>query len=536
MTAEASEEAPPQPLFHSPLGLFDFQAEGVAHVYWAWSESSEPVRLALWDTGIGKTVLALATSALAFEDAIVDVVVVVVDANKVLDWAKEDTPRFTDLTVAAYVGSPAKREKILADPPQVLVMSWSTGRNDICTFRPKGRAVESDGILTEFLRGKRVAFVFDEFSALRTRSSKTYMAWEYLAKALRKTPHQPKMLGLTATSVEKWPEDHWNACRILSPERAGNVGDFYPTYVKSYDLYDNPADWKNLTPADTEPGVLPLNQMFAPITLRKRKTDPDVIDQFPMKMENPPTFVDLAPLHRKVYEQVEEIFSGDDVDDMVQRQGFGLVRQLASHPMALLASKSGFARQVVDAVGAPFLETLAVAKVEAMLAWQERMAEQQTVIFTFYGQSVLPLLQHALVSHDYKVSVNHGQMSLADRQAAQHAYKAGDTQIFLSSDAGAKGLNLGCGSGLLHYELPALYSTYDQRSNRIHRIDSKHPSVTIDSLVAKDTVEHPLGINMLKRNVWSEQVQDADYDDYSGDPGEGFLRAKDRLAMMRRSR
>lgn len=534
MTSEAATA--PAPLFHSPLGLFGFQADGVARTYWAWTQSSEPVRLALWDTGVGKTILALATAALCFEDDEVDVVVVVAEANKVLDWAKEDGPRFTDLDVRAYVGSLDRRRKILADLPQVLVMSWQTGRNDIGKFRPKGRSIIEPGILTEALKGKRVAFVFDEFSVLRSRTSKTYIAWEYLARALRKTEHQPKMLGLTATSVEKWPEDHFNACRILSPERAPSVADFYSRYVKSWDLYENPAEWKNLTPAECEPGVQPFNQVFAPITLRKRKTDPDVIEQFPSKMENPPTQVDLAEAQRSLYDQVEDLFSDPDLSEEERRQGFSLLRLLANHPAALLASRGKHAREVVRVLGEDALRAMEVTKIQAMLDWQQRMTTQQTVIFTFFGQSVLPLLHQALLSEGYSISVNHGGMSLPERQAAQDSYKAGDTQVFLSSDAGAKGLNLGCGSGLLHFELPVLYSTYDQRSNRIHRIDSRHPSVTIDSLLARDTLEYPMGLKMLKRNQWSEKVMDADYDDYAGDPGERFLRASDRLALMRRSR
>ena len=524
-----------QPLFHSPLGLFDFQAEGVARTYWEWTEGTIPSRLALWDTGIGKTVLGLASLALAFEDDLIDIAVVVVEANKVLDWATEDTPKFTDLTVLPYRGDPKRRKNILANPPQVLVTSWQTSRNDIGTMKVRGRSVQEPGILTEFLKGKRVAFIFDEFSALRSRSSKTYIAWEYLLRTLRKTPYPPKCLALTATSVERAPEDHFNACRLIAPTLAPTVEYFYSTYVRAWDYNDNPIDWHNLTAADTVPGVIPLNQVFAPITSRKRKTDPDVIDQFPTRMENPPTYVDLHAPHKRLYDMVEEIFRADGVDELVQKQGFGLLRQLANHPMSLLASQGEYARQVVNGVGRAYIESLAVAKVEAMLEWQARMADQQTVIFTFYGQSVLPLLEHYLRGEGYRVVVNHGAMSAEARQASQHAFKSGDAQIFLSSDAGAKGLNLGCGSGLLHYELPVLPSTYVQRSDRIHRIDSKHPSVTIDSLIARDTLEHPMALKMLKRNEWGEKVMDADYDDAAGDPGERYLRASDRLALFRRA-
>ncbi len=531
MTAEAVAS---QPLFHSPLGLFDFQADGVARTFYAWTETSEPVVFALWDTGIGKTILALATAALCFEDDKVDVVVVVAEANKIIDWTEVDTPRFTDLTVARYAGS--KRGQILERNPQVLVTSWSTGRNDIGTFGKQGRAIVEDGPLTDYLKGKRVAFVFDEASALRSRGTKTYLAWTHLFRVLRKEPFAPRMLALTATSVEKGPEDHWNIGRVLSPERAGRVQDFEPNYVADYDLYGNPTRWKNITRDQmTDPDVMPLNEMFAPITLRKKKTDPDVISQFPARMENSPTLIDLSPAHQRLYNEIEEIFSADDVDDQTQRQGFSLLRLLANHPHALLSSKGRYAQEVIEQVGAAYLSSLGSTKVEAMLEWQARMQDQQTVIFTFFGQSVLPLLHHSLLGADYRVSINHGAMSDRERQRAQDEFKAGETQIFLSSDAGAKGLNLGCGSGLLHYEMPLNYSTFVQRSDRIHRIDSKHPSVTIDALVARNTLEFPLAINTFKKNEMGERVQDADYDDHKGDPGEGVLRAHERLALLRRS-
>lgn len=524
-------------LFHSPLGLFDFQAEGVAKVYWAWSESSEPVRLALWDTGIGKTVLGLATAAFAFEDDLLDKIVVVADANKVIDWAEVDAPRFTDLKIGKLYGDKKRREKVLADDSQLLVTSWATSRNDIAAaFTKGGRGVAEPGILTKALYGKRVGFIFDEFSALRTRGTKTYIAWDYLVRTLRKTEHQPRMLGLTATTVENNPMDHFNLCRILSPDRAGRVEDFDPQYVAAYDIYDTPIAFKNLNiETMVDSGVVPLSHRFAPITLRKRKTDADVIEQFPSKMENAPTMVSLDSDHQRLYDEIESIFDDESLSEAEQRAGFGLLRMLADHPASLLDSEGKYAKQVVETVGANWLYNLKVAKVDAMLDWQERVGQQQTVIFSFYGNTVLPRLQHALESRDYKVSVNRGAMSPDQRQREKEKYLRGDTQIFLSSDAGAKGLNLGCGSALLHYETPVLYSTYEQRSNRIHRIDSVHPSITIDMLIARDTVEFPLCHKMLNRNEMAEQVQDGAYEE-DGDPGERGMRARDRIALLRRAK
>ena len=100
---------------------------------------------------------------------------------------------------------------------------------------------------------------------------------------------------------------------------------------------------------------------------------------------------------------------------------------------------------------------------------------------------------------------------------------------------------LGVGSALLHYDLPLMYSIFDQRSNRIHRIDSKHASVTIDSLVAggvkdRSTVENAVAEMLVRRNAWSDEVIDDDRYVEESDPGEVYLDALARRAMLLGSR
>lgn len=471
---------------------------------------------------------------LLIEDELIDHVLMVGEANKIDDFASDDIPKFSELSVGLYRGTPSKRDKILADPPQVMVMSYETGRNDICGFKGR-KAVAEERRLTKWARGKRVLIVFDEFSKLRNRSSKSYVAWDYLVnRVLRKSQNQPYIVGLTATSVEKHPEDHWNAGRLIAPDMAGSVGDFNRDYIGSYDQFGNPRTWKNLTPHKCQPGVTPLNQMFARITSVKSKTDPDVIDQFPSRIENPPTKVVLSAPHQEFYDRLSDLLAEAEFDNpMEERQAVGLLRQAAAHPGSLLLSRGQMARQIVGVVGEEYLRSINVAKIEAMLRWQESMENQQTVIFTFYGGSVLPYLHTALVREGYQVSVNTGSMSMSERKDSRDAYIAGDTQIFLSSDAGAKGLNLGVGSGLLHYETPLTYATFKQRSDRIHRIDSKHPSVTIDYLLAHNTIEVPLARKMIKRNEWGEQVQDSEWTEDS-ESDFGVLTAKDRQEMLNR--
>lgn len=518
-------------LFFSSQGLFPFQADDLATTYLNLQEHSSKAALVLWQTGTGKTIYSMALSALMFEDDLIDQVLVIAEANKVTDWAKEDFPRFTRLSVLPYKGSPQRRANILRDAPQVLVSTYETVRNDVGTFAKKARTPKQDGILTDFLRGKRTLVVLDEVSKLGNRTSALYKSYEYLFKELHRDRSSTLYLvGLTATSVERNAETHFNASRILAPLLSPGIGQFRDTYIRSYNQFGDPVSFRNLSPKNCEPGVVPLSQVYQEITYRRRKTDPDIMAQFPAKMENPYRYVTLGNTHRQFYDAIQDIVA--EMDDEQQRAQFSLLRQIAGHPVSLLTSQGKMAQEIVAEVGANGLRQMGSAKTEEMVDWARLNREQQMVIFTFFGQSVLPLIHDRLTDEGYSVTINHGQMSAAERQEAQNAFKSGEKQIFLTSDAGARGLNLGCGSALLHYELPSKMSTYIQRSDRIHRISSVHPSITIDSLVAANTVEEGMAGLLSQRDRQSEQVMADDLEE-SGD----VVSAADRhrlLTMMRR--
>jgi SNF2 family DNA or RNA helicase len=114
---------------------------------------------------------------------------------------------------------------------------------------------------------------------------------------------------------------------------------------------------------------------------------------------------------------------------------------------------------------------------------------------------------------------------------AQKRFKDGETQIFLTSDAGSKGLNLPEATYLLHYERPPLHSLFVQRSDRIHRIDSLADTVYIYSLVARGTIEEGLYELNLRRNDWSDKLLGDDETDDTA-----FLKASDRKLLLKQGR
>lgn len=525
-------------LYHSPDGLYPFQAEAIARAY----ASPNGAALPILDKGTGKTHVGMALACLLVEDDLVDQVLVVAEVGKVKDFAEDDYPTYTDLRVTEYAGPPARRAKLLTGDPQVLVMSYEVGRNDICTFRPRSRAVAAPGPLTEYLTGRRVLVVFDEVTRLRSRGTKLYKSWDYLVnRVLRRrtgfpvgVPHV-RTLGLTASSIRRSPEDHANLCRILAPDLAPSVAEFDRDHVAAYDQFGAPTAFKNLAPGhDNDAGVVPLATRLAPIVTRKRKSDPDVRAQFPAKVENRPTRVELSAQHREFIGAVLDLFPAD-ADEMELRQQFNLVRQIVAHPAALLRGQGRYARQVVEVVGEDGLLAIGSAKVDHLLSWAASLGDAQGVVFTFFGPSVIPLLAPALERAGVSVATNHSGLSSERRQAEKAAFLAGDRQVFVSSDAGARGLNLGCGSALLHYEPALTFDDHDQRSDRIHRLGSRHDSVTVDLLLATGTPDEGAYHLITKRQRWAEQVLDADLPE-DQDPAVGVISAATRRQWLAEAR
>lgn len=523
--------------------LFPFQEEDVARAYLTLTEGDRAVELQ-HEMGLGKTLLSIALASLLFEDGLIDKVLIVCEANKVRDWAEDDFPTWTTgLNVMRYQGTPTRRANIRdRHDPDVLVMTYETGRNDIAVFdkktRKEGRAISGPGPLAKWLAGKRVLIVFDEVTKLRNRTNRLHLSWNFLInsylvrKSWKVCGPRPYLVGLTGTKIESRPEDHYNVNRILAIDSSPTVEQFESAYVAEWDKWSNtPSAWKNLSDATTEPGVKSLASLYRHMTIRRRKQDPEVIDWFPKKVENPSRYIEMGKGQKDFYDAVV-----DALDEDKPVAGIGALRQIANTPAALLRSNGELARTIVEIVGRNTLIRMGSAKTDAMIDWAYEADDQQMVIFTFYGQSVLPVLHERLVDEGYAVSINHGQMSSKARQDSQNAYKAGQTQIFLTSDAGARGLNLGVGSVLLHYELPPLAAIYHQRSDRIHRADSTHLSVTVDSLITSGTVDELIVGMMLRRDGWQDAIVDNDQHG-EGASEAGYLNAQDRRelwAMARR--
>ena len=87
----------------------------------------------------------------------------------------------------------------------------------------------------------------------------------------------------------------------------------------------------------------------------------------------------------------------------------------------------------------------------------------------------------------YKCTKFNGSMNWVDKDKAVEEFR-GDTQIFISTEAGGEGRNLQFSHVMINYDLPWNPMRVEQRIGRIHRLKQEH-DVLIINFSSKDTIE-----------------------------------------------
>lgn len=511
-----------EPLFSSPHGLYACQQEGVAFGYTTSG-------LLVADTGLGKSVMAMAIAALLQQDGIADLFVLVCKNNKLTEW-EEDFTNFTSMSHRIHHGPSRMRQLHNHQIPNVLISTFETLRTDLTKFAvPAGKRAKraEDGPLLQALleaqsHNRRVAFIYDEISdKLRNRSSALYKAHAHALKRLRIAQPDMRVLGLTATPLSKGYEDGFNVLRQIVPHAMPTVADFDRVVIKSRDDYGRPR-------YDRE-GAEIFVRLCAPYIWRRRKTDPDVREMFPAKIEEWRT-IRMGEAQAALYRSLAKLQEGEDKPV----PGLNMVlRQVAAYPASLVHSAyygdSELAQKVVVAVGEDTLRSVPSAKAEVLVSYLSPIIHSQgdkAVVFSFFGPSVLPLLADDLRKEGIRSYLYHADMSGPEREDARRAFRADpDPCVFLTSDAGKDGINLPEASYVIEYESALSFDTRTQRFGRIDRLTSTNPSITCTTFVLQDTVEERLVENMLARNEMS--------DHFVGDIGaDGHVGAQQRRTAL----
>lgn len=501
--------------------LVPFQADGVITSY------MRDGHMLVWDCGAGKSVGAIALSALCDRMGKADHVLVVCEQNKIREWV-EDFQADTDLSTRAHHGAGRQKRLERLGVPQVLVTTYETAKSD-CAVKAGPRSYTPGDLLTKLI-GKKVLVIFDEMTRLKNRSSANYQTHEFILRTLRKRG-ETKVLALTATPIEKDYEDGFNQLRLIVPKAMPTVKVWEAQCVASRDPYGR-ARYNPI-------GVEEWLKTVQPHITRKRKTDPDVIAQFPPLIEEY-RYIELSNAHRDLYRTIEKV-AVDKLARDDDASAYMALRQIAGHPYALVHSAaqpdgSAMAKEIVKILGADHLRSIPSAKTEALKTYLHQVIAVQdakAMVFTFFGQSVLRCLEQELSAVGLPVYTFHGGKTAAENEKAKQGFKNHPTgAVLLSSDSGARGINVPEATYVIEYESALKHALRLQRMNRAHRFNSTLGPVTATTFIAAETIEEDIFKTVLDRNK--------QHDKFTGDDGsdveEEFVTASDRRAIMEAAR
>ena len=347
--------------------------------------------------------------------------------------------------------------------------------------------------------------------------------------------------AMSGQPVENRPEELFSIMEFVDTSVLGPFHKFDRTFI-TRDAFGRPLRYKNLDV---------LQQRLGDAMYRRSRSD---LAAYLPKVQTIDTPVLLDAWSKKVYAHIRDDLLG--VIDMAVAAGVGgfdlaghygrggaldeqgnqfkgmimsrvtCMRLLCDHPQLLMHSAetfddpdspkgSAFASELqllglLD--GAP----LTSPKLDLLMARiQEALGEDPTnkvVVFSGF-KPMLSLIGLALKKAKITCTRIDGDVPSKIRDQRIVRFNTDPAcRVFLSSDAGAYGVNLDSGSHLVSYDLPWSSGSFSQRVARIDRLSSVHRSITIDNMFCAGTIEERQYAMLQQKRKVSEAFIDGQFD------------------------
>lgn len=498
--ARASEGLQPKGL---EVDLFEYQRRNVA-------VAVERSGLGVFDSpGLGKTATAIAAGyEVMVNRGLVKRCVVVVPGSVRSQWARE-IKRFTGNTDVVVIEGDLKRRGALykeAEDARWLVVHYDVLHTDIKSLSP-------------LISGSYL--IADECHRAKSPTAKRTKALRQLAlKAERR-------LALTGTPVENEPGEWYSVLSGFAvPGSLGNVMDFfnryqYPGRFGGFEGARNLAELRERsrchyvrhTKSEVAPFLPPLIVQHLPID-----TDPSYAAALKRAHREARDEIKRSRIERASNGGLgDEGVDWSEIESGAEMTAVGMLRLMCSSPRLVVESSSPAAQALCESGLVPEIDGPKLDEFR-LLATSLQASGERVVCFTF-SEKMANLVAERMKEDGIRYVLYTGAVKRSDREAAVLAFTSeGDGKVlpptvFISTDAGAEGLNLGkyC-STLVNLDVPWTSSRLEQRSNRIHRIDGTAKGYRVINMTLRGTLEE--GILRMVEN--KADLQDAIFGESGG--------------------
>ena len=398
------------------------------------------------DMGLGKTVQGIGVAELLSQEAGISRILVICPASVKSQWHLE-IMRFSSRSYQLVLGSTKERAAQYDNP------SFFT----ICNY---------EQVLRDFLTIERMKWdliILDEGQRIKNWEAKT----SQVIKALK----SPFALVLSGTPLENRLDELYSVVEFIDDRRLGPAFRFYNRY-RMVDEKGKVLGYKNLDD---------LRERLRPVLLRR--TRKMVMSELPPRATEirriPPTDEQLV-LHNAQMRTIKTIISKKYISEM------DLLRLQKALLICRMAANSTF---LVDKVPPGYSSKL--VEFENLIDQLIEEEDRKIVLFSEWT-TMLSLIEPLLGKRGVNYVRLDGSIPQKKRQGLIYQFqKERDCKLFITTNAGATGLNLQAANTVINVDLPWNPAILEQRISRVHRMGQKRP-VQAFLLVTEETLEEKL--------------------------------------------
>jgi SNF2 family DNA or RNA helicase len=426
------------------------------------------------DMGLGKTIqtIALLLKEKESEGSLPAPTLLICPTSVVTNWERE-IARFAPVLVThVHMGTRRLRSDDLMDAVKkvdLLLTSYPLVRQDSDTLQ----TIDWYGV------------ILDEAQNIKNPSAQQTQVIRKIRADFR--------VALTGTPVENRLSELWSIMNFLNPDYLGS----HQSFRRKFTL---PIERDN----DKE-ALQRLRQLTSPFILRRVKTDPNVIQDLPEKVETK-VYCHLSEEQATLYEAVvQDAMKQIEEKEGIQRRGLVLsmlmqLKQICNHPSQYLHQEKQAVEMLAGRSGK--LERLE-ALLEEVIASGDR-----TIIFTQFaemGKLLASYLPNA-VGAGTQLLFGGTPTKIRDQMVARFQNDDHAPPIFiLSIKAGGTGLNLTRANHVFHFDRWWNPAVEDQATDRAFRIGQKR-NVQVHKFVCVGTLEEMIDEMITSKKGLAESV------------------------------
>ena len=441
------------------LPLLPYQREGAAHL--AFHERA----LLADEMGLGKTVQAIAACEILMRQKGIERVLVVSPTSVKAEW-EEQIVRFTDRSVRFVAGPYQDRLKHYREPAFFTLVNYEQVVRDADDIN---RLLKPDVV------------ILDEAQRIKNWHTKTARRVKSLVS--------PFAFVLTGTPLENRIDETYSIVQYLDPEIFGPLFRFNRDFY-TLDERGRPAGYKNLDQ---------LHRRLSGVMLRRRKHD--VETELPDRTEK--TF--FVPM---VEEQARRY---GDYEYLAQRLGAVAQRRpLTQEEFDRLQQYLACMRMICDTPAILDPQCRVCPKLEELEGVLSELLEEPSRKIVIFSEWVkmLALVRELADEMGLDYAWHTGEVPQLNRRAEIARFREDPAcRLFLSSDAGATGLNLQTASAVINLDLPWNPAKLEQRIARAWRKGQKSV-VTVVNFVTENSIEHSILHLLSQKRALADGVLD----------------------------